>query len=142
MGANHGVGNAAGSRQGCDPIVHSWPLNFNSTVNRKLMRIVASIQKPVLLTIREVGKVTFNAGTTNQYKLGTTSGAVDLLALRNIPAAQASTEVQTLSTVFTANTDVWLGLSLTGTTATAGESFICATLTELNVADVNANAIP
>lgn len=121
------------------PVMHSLPVNYNSAVNRKFLRVTASATKPVLLTLREVGNVTFNGGT-NQYRLGTTSGSANLLALRNTPAAQVSAEVQTLSTVLVADTDIWVGTNLVGTTV--GQMYVCITLTELNVADVNANAIP
>lgn len=142
MSAIHGQGNSAGSRQGCVPVSHSIPVNFNSTVNRKFLRVTASTAKPVRVTVHELGITAFNAGTTNQYRLGTTSGGAQLLALRNTPAAAADTAVPLLQAVFTADTDIWIGTSLTGTTPTTGAMYLTATLIELNVNDVNANAIP
>lgn len=142
MPAEHAMGPAEGTRLGVFPIVHTLQVNFNSKVDRKFLRVRASPAQPVLLTLREVGQVAFNAGTTNQYRIGTASAGAQLLALRNTPAANAQTEVALISVVLTANTDIWVGLSLTGTAASAGSMWIHMTLTELNVKDVNPNAIP
>jgi hypothetical protein len=137
---DHSTGASEGVRQGSNPVDHSLSVNYNSKVDRKWLRVRASAVKPILVEIREVGVTVFNAGTTNQYRLGTASAGAQLLALRNTPAAAAVAVVT--SFLLVANTDIWVGTSLTGTAATTGAMYLIAQMTELNVADVNANAIP
>lgn len=120
--------------------MHSLKVLFSSTTNRKFLRVTASAAKPVLVEFKTRGVTAFNAGTLNQFRLGSTSAGAEHLALTNTPAAGALATVGNV--LLTADTDIWVGLGLTGTAATTGEMWIIAELSELNVADVNANAIP
>lgn len=139
---DHSTGPSEGVRQGSTVTRHSLNVLFSSTVNRKWLRIKASPTKPVMLVLRELGVTAFNAGTTNQYRIGTASAGAQVLALRNTPAAGSSVEVAVITPLLTADTDIWIGTSLTGTAATTGNMWLTLDAVELNVNNVNANAIP
>lgn len=124
-----------GVRQGSDPVIHSIPVNFNSVVNRKFLRVAASATKPLLVKFEVTLTAAFNAGTTNQIRVGTTSGGAELQALTNLPAINTPTALG--GKILTADTDIYVGLSLTGTTATTGAGYIKATLEEMNVQEPN-----
>jgi hypothetical protein len=127
---NHATGASMGIRQGSTSVVHSLPLNFNSTTNRKFLRVKASTAQPVLVEFGIITSTAFDAGTLNQFRIGTTSGGAELLALTNIPAINTLTAAG--ARLLFADTDIYVGLNLTGTAATAGAGYVIARLVEMN----------
>lgn len=69
------------------------------------------------------GTTAFNAGSTNQVKIGSTAGAADLYALTTLPAAGASSTTTCLAPT-AATGKVFVTLSLTGTAASTGAGYI------------------
>ncbi len=137
---NHASGATAGIRPGSTSVVHSLVVNFNSTTNRKFIRVKASAAQPVLVDFSVITTVAFDAGTLNQIRIGTTSGGAELIALTNLPAINTLTALG--GRIFTADTDVYVGLNLTGTAATAGAGFLVARVAEMNKTEPGPNAIP
>lgn len=140
MSANHSSGLSQGSRQGNIPVEHSIKITANSTLfNKKFLRVSASPTKPTLLTLRELGG-NVALGGAPAYVLGTASGGAQLAASKAYPAINTGpVAVTQLQFVFTADFDIWIQSAAAGT---AGHFYLLATLSELNIADVNANSIP
>jgi len=142
MSANHSSGLSQGTRQGNTPVEHSIKITANSTLmNKKFLRISASPQKPTLLTLRELGG-NVALGGAPVYSLGTTSGGAQIAVSKAFPAINTGPVAVTQLAgqfVFTADFDLWILVAAAGT---AGHFYLLATLSELNIADVNANAIP
>lgn len=139
MGADNSSGLSAGIRQGCVVVDHSFKI-LATVGSKKLMRITASPQKPTLLQIKEVGGNVALAGSPT-YQLGTASGGGQLVASRAFPAINtgvAAVPSVAGTSIFTADFDVWVVQAA----GSAGHVYLIITATEINITDVNANAIP
>lgn len=101
----------------------------------KMMTIVASPTKPVLLEVFAEVITAFNAVSTNVVTVGTDATANQLLAAADItegtpgfyPASNATVKKRLI-----ADTDIYLKYTQTGTAATTGEALVYFRLTPLH----------
>ena len=139
MPSDHTTGASQGSRQGCIPAVHSLHILFTSPLNRKFLRVSASVSKPLLIKFEAVTSAQFNATVANQVRIGKTSGAADLVAAKDIGTTGTPLPINTPLTLgavlLTADTDIFVGMITSGTPATTGDGFVKATLEEMNVTE-------
>lgn len=75
-----------------------------------------------VLRVNTVISTAFNAGTTNTISVGYSSGGSDLVSAGAAGSATANTVTQAPSgkALLAADTDLWAGVTLSGTAATAG----------------------
>lgn len=83
MSATRLTGNNAGTRLGCVPVVHTFPVNYNDTgissgVASGII-IKASADKPVIVEVQARVNTAFNATTTNVLTVGTSTSANEWL---------------------------------------------------------------
>jgi hypothetical protein len=118
------------TRQGSANVVHTYPVQFNTTgiaSGIKVDTIRASAAKPVQIEVSAQVITAFNAVTTNVLTAGTDTTATQWLGAADItegtpgfyPASNAVKKFR-----LTADTDVYLKYTQTGTAATTGSAVI------------------
>jgi hypothetical protein len=117
-------------REGSASVVHTYPVQFNTTgiaSGIKVDRILASTTNPVQIEVSAQVITAFNAVTTNVLTVGTDTTATQWLGAGNItegtpgfyPASNAVAKFR-----LTAETDVYIKYTQTGTAATTGSAII------------------
>jgi hypothetical protein len=117
-------------REGSASVVHTYPVQFNTTgiaSGIKVDRILASAEKPVQIEVSAQVITAFNAVTTNVLTVGTDTTATQWLGAGNItegtpgfyPASNAVAKFR-----LTAETDVYIKYTQSGTAATTGAAVI------------------
>lgn len=117
-------------RQGSAAVVHTYPVQFDTAGIASAIKvdtISAAADSPVQIEVSAQVITAFNAGTTNVLTAGTDTTANQWLAAGDItegtpgfyPAANAVTKFR-----LTANTDVYVKYTQTGTAATTGSAVI------------------
>lgn len=117
-------------RQGSASVVHTYPVQFNTTgiaSGVKVDTIKASATSPVQIEASAQVITAFNAASTNVLTVGTDTTANQWLAAGDItegtpgfyPASNAVTKFR-----LTADTDVYIKYTQTGTAATTGSAVI------------------
>lgn len=92
MSATNLTGNILGQRQGCVPVVHTYPINFNTAgISSAVLldTIHASATAPVQVTAQLLVVTAFNAVTTNVLTAGTTTTATEWVTAAAVNEALA-----------------------------------------------------
>lgn len=128
MSANHGVGRRQGVRQGCRPIIHSFPIDFSQNVSGEdylLGKFDAEVLKPSVLRVTGVVGTPDNSGTTSVLRIGTAAGGTQLLNDVDLKAAANTSYTPTLPLrVITDTVELWARVTRVGTAATAGRAYV------------------
>lgn len=130
MPGDHSVGNTYGVRQGSLEIVHTYPVQYNTTGIASAVlvdTIKASVEYPVQVEVSAQVVTAFNAVTTNVLTVGTTTAATQWLASGDIdettlgyyPASNAVAKFR-----LTADTNIYVKYTQTGTAATTGSAIV------------------
>lgn len=128
MSATNLTGNIYGQRQGCISVVHTYPFQFNTSGIASAIKvdtIRASATNPVQAQIQCQVITAFNAGTTNVATAGTDTTANQWLSASDITEGTPG-YYPTTSAKFrlTADTDIYVKYTQTGTAATTGSAVL------------------
>lgn len=130
MSATNITGNIAGQRQGCVPVSHSYPFQFNTSGIASAIKvdtIFASAANPVQIEVSCQVITAFNAASTNVVTAGTDTTATQWLGSGDVtegtpgyyPASNAVFKGR-----LTANTDIYVKYTQSGTAATTGSAVL------------------
>lgn len=130
MPGDHSLGNTYGTRQGSFEIVHSYPVQFNTTGIASAIlvdTIRASAEYPVQVEVSAQVVTAFNAASTNVLTAGTDTTANQWLGSADItegtpgyyPASNAVNKFR-----LTADTNIYVKYTQTGTAANTGAAVI------------------
>ena len=129
------TGSIKGTRHGSVIVSQSAPFTITDGTAKKIFTIKASTTIPVVAEFFMATVTAFNAGTTNKFSVGTTSAATEIINVTNPPAAAAASASTTK--VLTADTDIYVQYTQSGTAATTGAGAIVAKIYTLNLTATN-----
>lgn len=114
-------------------------VNFNTAgvaAGVKKVTVMASPAKPVLIEIFGEVLTPFNAATTNVLTAGTDATANQLLDANAFAEGAAGFTTTTTRMRVTANTDIFVKYTQSGTAATTGSALVYVRLTQLDKVQV------
>jgi Neuraminidase (sialidase) len=132
-GAPRLTGDTYGTRQGAAPVIHSYPVDYNTTgVSSAILvdTIKASTDAPVQVEVTCQIVTTFNAGTLaahNALTAGTSTTATEWLTTANTTATTAGYYPASNAVYkqrLTADTPIYVKYVQTSTAATTGKAVV------------------
>lgn len=141
MSAINATGSTYDQRVGCVPVVHTFSVAYNTTgissgIKVPGLKVKASTTKPVLIRVDVRVGTAFNAATTNVLTLGTSTTATEIVSSSGITEGTASFQANVGALKVTADTDIYVKYTQTGTAASAGAADFFITLIELNTLSI------
>lgn len=125
MQGDSATGNRTITRLGAKPVTHTFTVNYSigsTAVKIPGLHISASSSEPsYVFTDVKIGTV-FNASTTNVLTIGTTTAANEIVTSSGIDESTATFQPNVGALKLTADADVYVRYTQTGTAATTGQA--------------------